>query len=191
MIIPDAYLTVHEELILFLSSAILGSLLGIVFDIFRAFRIIIPHRNFSAAIEDVLFIMIWAGSIVCFMSVLAKGDFRWYYIAGSILGFVLWRVTAGNPLTRLLSEVLGFIFGIIRRIFRPVKKLFMRVFRKCRRKFVKNAKIHIKGKNIWSAPLIAVQKMLYNMFKRKKGREEHGSEKDGKETQNKKGSVTS
>lgn len=193
MIIPDTYLTVHEELILFFASVILGCVLGVVFDIFRAFRIIIPHKTFSAAIEDVLFMLIWAGSIVCFMSVLAKGDFRWYYIFGSTLGFILWRVTAGNPLVRLLSGVLGFIFGMMRRLFTPVKIIFMRVFRKCRHKFVKNAKNDSKGKNIWSAPLIAMRKMLYNICNRmrRKGRERHGSEKDGKETQKQKDSITS
>lgn len=181
MIIPDTYLTVHEELILFFASAILGCVLGAVFDIFRAFRVIVPHRSAAAAIEDILFMLIWAGSLVCFTSVLAKGDMRIYYIAGSMLGFILWRLTVGNPLVRFLSAVFDRIFGIIGRLLSPVKKLFMRVFRKCRHKFVKNAKNDSKVKNIWSAPLIAVQKMLYNIFKRKrkKGEEEHGSEEDG------------
>lgn len=180
MIIPDTYLTVHEELILLFASAVLGCVLGVVFDIFRALRIIIPHKTFMTAAEDVLFMLIWAGSIVCFVSVFAKGDFRIYYIVGSVIGFILWRVTAGNPLVRLLSAVFGFVFGLFGKIFLPVKRMLMCSFRKCRNKFVKNAKNDRKKKNIWSALLIEVRQMLYNIFNRKKmkGREKHGSEKD-------------
>jgi len=50
MLIPDTFLTVHEELLLFLGAILLGCILELVFDIFRAFRIIIPHKAAANAI---------------------------------------------------------------------------------------------------------------------------------------------
>lgn len=179
MIIPDIFLSVHEELVLFLLSVIMGCGLGALFDIFRAFRIIIPHRTAAAAVEDILFCVIWAFSLVCFTNVYAKGQFRMFFIAGNIPGFILWRVTVGNPLARLLSRVIDVIFRILRKVFSVPAKLISRIYRKYRRKFVKNAKIHKSRKNIWSAPLIDKGKMLYNIYNKKrsgKGESRNGSE---------------
>lgn len=180
MLIPDTFLTVHEELLLFLGAILLGCILELVFDMFRAFRIIIPHKAAANAIEDIIFILIWSGSIICFTSVFAKGVFRMFYIIGTILGFVLCRVTIGNALVRILSLVSNFLLRIVKWIFSPVVKLCIWIHEKFARKFVNNAKIHSRIKNICSFPLIAVRKMLYNIFNsnRKKGEKEHGGKED-------------
>ncbi len=179
MLIPDTYLTVHEELLLFFGAVLLGCALEILFDLVRALRLIIPHKTAATALEDILFMLIWAGVVICFTSVFAKGDLRIFYIIGNILGFILWRVTIGNPLVRLLSRLLNTIFKLIKWIFSPITKLCVRAYKKCTSKFVNNAKNHKREKK----PLIAARKMLYNIFN-KKGRKdeaENGSEKKGKE----------
>jgi hypothetical protein len=179
MLIPDTYLTVHEELLLFFGAVLLGCALEILFDLFRAFRLIIPHKTAATAIEDIIFILIWAGSVVCFTSVFAKGDLRIFYIIGNILGLILWRVTIGNPLVRLLSRLLHNILRLIKWLFSPITRLYVRTYKKCASKFVNNAKNHKRKKN----PLIAVRKMLYNIFntKGRKDEAEYGSEKKDKE----------
>lgn len=184
MLIPDTYLTVHEELILFLGSVILGCALELIFDIFRSLRVIIPHKAAANAIEDIIFIMIWAGSIACFTSIFAKGYLRIFYIVGSILGFVLCKLTVGDPLVRLLSMIWRFILRFIRWIFTPAIKIYTWIYNKYVQKIVNNAKIRRCIKNIWSAPLIAVRKMLYNIFnnRRKMGETKGDSEKKESKT---------
>lgn len=179
MLIPDTYLTIHEELLLFLGSVLLGCALEMLFDLFRAFRLIIPHKTAAAALEDILFMLIWAGAVVCFTSVFAKGDLRIFYIIGNIIGFILWRVTIGNPLVRLLSKILNAFVKLLKWLLSPMTKLCVRTYKKCTCKFVNNAKNHKRKKN----PLIAVRKMLYNIFntKGRKDEAEHGSEKKDKE----------
>lgn len=182
MIIPDTFLTVREELLLFFGAVLLGCGMELLFDIFRAVRLIIPHKAAAAAIEDIVFIVLWAGCIICFTTAFAKGDFRVFYIAGSILGFVLWRLLLGNPFVRLLSRILSAVLRLLKWIISPVSKPCMRMYEKCTRKFVKNAKIQKKNKNIWSALLIAPQKMLYNIFNKEgeRGRKKRGTEKKDK-----------
>lgn len=178
MLIPDTFLTVHEETLLFLYSCLLGAALGLLFDVLRAVRLVLPHKTFAAALEDVFFLLFWAGCIAAFTSAFAKGDLRFYYIFGSILGFLLYRFTLGNPVVRLLRRILGGITGLLAWCLRPITALLVRMYRKCRGKFVTNAKNREKFKNIRKAPLIAPRKMLYNKHnrKRKQGDKNRGTE---------------
>lgn len=185
MIIPDTFLTIHEETVLFLSSVLLGIGMELVFDIFRALRIILPHKTAAAAIEDVLFILIWAGSIAAFTSVLAKGDLRFFCISGSVIGFILCRVLIGNPLVRLLARIMQAVIRVFGWLTLPFRAVGVRIYRKCRLKFVRNAKNHSGRKKNLPAPLIAPFKMLYNIYnrKRKQGDNRSGSEKEREKPQ--------
>ncbi len=178
MLIPDTFLTIHEETLLFLWSCLLGAALGLLFDAFRALRLIIPHKGWAVALEDVVFLLIWAGAVVCFTSVLAKGDLRIYYLAGNLLGLILYRLTLGNPVVRLLRRILDTVLRLLRWCLRPITGFLVSMYRKYRGKFVRNAKNEKKLKNIHIAPLIAPCKMLYN--KRNKMRKQ-GEKKGGKE----------
>ncbi|MBQ8514916.1 MAG: spore cortex biosynthesis protein YabQ [Ruminococcus sp.] len=182
MQIPDTFLTIHEETLLFLASVLLGCGLGILFDLLRTLRILLPHKSWFVALEDVLFLLVWAGAVVSFTSVLAKGDLRMYYILGSSMGFVLYRLLLGNPVTRLLRRIFGWILRLLGWIFRPVTAVLVRIHRKCKNKFVGSAKNLRKDKNIWSALLIAPREMLYNKHKNKgkQGERNLGSQKECK-----------
>lgn len=180
MQIPDTFLTIHEETLLFLASVLLGCGLGILFDLLRTLRMLLPHKSWFVALEDVLFLLVWAGAVVSFTSAFAKGDLRMYYILGNIIGFVLYRLILGNPVTSLLRRIFGGIFRLLRWILRPVTALLVRIHRKCKSKFVGSAKNLRKGKNIWSALLIAPREMLYNKHKNKgkQGERNLGSQKE-------------
>jgi spore cortex biosynthesis protein YabQ len=168
MDIPDTYLSIHEECLLFLWACLMGSALGIVFDGFRAFRLVIPHKGWATAGEDVVFVLLWASAIAGFTSVLGNGVLRFYYILGSILGFCLYRCLLGNPVVRLLRRILQLFLRIFRKILHPVVVLVVRIHEKCRCKFVRNAKNDGKLKNIFPFPLIRMGKMLYNGHNRKR-----------------------
>ena len=179
MIIPDTFLSVHEETVLFIASVFLGAALSIIYCLILAFRAAVPHKAFSAAAEDVLFILLWAAAAACFTTVLGNGVFRIFYIAGSILGFILMHLTVGRPAARLLSRIFSAVYAVICRILSPLNKLIVRMRKKCTAKFVTNAKNKEKRKNIWSALLIAKVKMLYNNIKseRKSGELGNGKQK--------------
>ncbi len=178
MIIPDTFLSVHEETVLFLSSVLLGFGMELIFDIFRALRLVIPHKTAAVALEDILFLLIWAGSIAAFTAVLAKGDLRFFCIGGSIIGFIVCRLLIGNPVVKLISSILKIIMKVIAWCIKPFRNIIVSIYTKFRMKFVRNAKTHTKRKNISLAPLIAPFKMLYNIFKskRKQGDNKSGSE---------------
>lgn len=91
----ETFFTVPEQTRLLIFAVLLGIPLGVVFDVLRMLRLLLPHGKLAAALEDVAFLLLWAGALLCFSTVLARGEFRGYYVMSSVLGFLLYRCTLG------------------------------------------------------------------------------------------------
>ena len=103
----ETFFTVPEQTRLLIFAVLLGIPLGVVFDVLRTLRLLLPHGKLAAALEDVAFLLLWAGALLCFSTVLARGEFRGYYVMGSVLGFLLYRCTLGCVTVPLLGRVLA------------------------------------------------------------------------------------
>ena len=85
-----------------------------------ALRLLLPHGKLATALEDVSFLLVWAAALLCFSTVLARGEFRGYYWMGSALGFLLYRCTLGCVTVPLLRRIGVRIAGSIPRASRMV-----------------------------------------------------------------------
>ena len=72
----ETFFTVPEQTRLLIFAVLLGIPLGVVFDVLRTLRLLLPHGKLAAALEDVAFLLLWAGTLLCFSTVLARGEFR-------------------------------------------------------------------------------------------------------------------
>ncbi|MEE5993058.1 MAG: spore cortex biosynthesis protein YabQ [Oscillospiraceae bacterium] len=116
--IPDTFWTIEEELALFGGACLLGIPTGILFDMGRLFRRVIPHHHrLTIAIEDILWMILVAVLLLCYASGFAKGVFRAYYAVGCLLGFILYECTLGQPTVTLLYKVFVKPFTGIARIY--------------------------------------------------------------------------
>ncbi len=109
----ETFFTVPEQTRLLLYAVLLGIPLGMGFDVLRTLRLLLPHGKLATALEDVSFLLVWAAALLCFSTVLARGEFRGYYWMGSALGFLLYRCTLGCvtvPLLRRIFSGLGQVF---------------------------------------------------------------------------------
>jgi hypothetical protein len=100
------FFTINEQAKLFLFSCLLGVPVGVVFDVFRIARRIIPHSRWVVHVEDVVFVFIWAVLLVIYYTSFGMGQFRVIYVIGSGLGLVLYLVlmptrSLTHPLTPL------------------------------------------------------------------------------------------
>ena len=129
----ETFFTVPEQTRLLLYAVLLGIPLGMGFDVLRTLRLLLPHGKLATALEDVSFLLVWAAALLCFSTVLARGEFRGYYWMGSALGFLLYRCT-----------------GVVR-ICTPLN-----------RKFGHFAKLFRKASFFSHLPLQRDRKMLYN-----------------------------
>ncbi|HHX56636.1 MAG TPA: hypothetical protein GX710_01305 [Clostridiales bacterium] len=132
----ETFFTATEQTQLFLLSCLLGIPIGIFFDIFRVIRVVIPHNKIMVAIEDVLFMFIYASFVMCFSIVASRGEFRVFYVVGNLLGFTVYFFTVGNTVVGIIRKIALFIHKILNRVFSPLAKLISLICEKIKPKFV-------------------------------------------------------
>ncbi len=164
MNVPETFFSIQEELVLFLLSCIAGVFIGVFYDVFRTLRLMIKHNFFFVIAEDVLFLACYAVFLSAFASVQARGELRFYFIIGNALGFTLYFFTLGSFVIRTLRK----FFGLIGRIFAPVKAVYVILCKKVRGKFVENSKNIVKHIKKMDFLLPNDKHLLYNKSESKK-----------------------
>lgn len=158
MNVPETFFSIQEELVLFLFSCVAGAFIGVFYDIFRTLRLMIKHNFFFVIIEDVLFLACYAVFLSAFASVQARGELRFYFIIGNALGFTMYFFTLGSFVIRTFRK----FFGLIGRIFAPVKAVYVIFCKKVTGKFVENSKNFVKHIKKWNFLLPNAKHLLYN-----------------------------
>ena len=144
----DNFFSLSYECLIFLYSVILGAFLGVVFDVFRVIRAIVPHNSFIVAFEDILFILIWALSLVVFSVELSGGIIRFFCFFGTFLGFAIYFFTVGKIIITLIRKISLFIRRFFMRIFSFLRDSFVSVCQKVKYFFVDNYTNFRKSKKI-------------------------------------------
>lgn len=132
---------------IFLFAAVLGAALGVLYDMFRVLRSVLPHGKAATFFEDVIYMLIF-GLVLFIFSTALIGSVRYYSAAGMIVGWIIQRLTIGNAVVFIVRKILLFIrrkilspvIGFITKIGRSIKGLFVK---KCLN-FKKNLKINKK-----------------------------------------------
>lgn len=98
---------------LFLSTVVVGFIIGFVYDIFRIIRKTIPHRTWVVQVEDVLY---WSSvSILMFYFMLQRnyGEIRFFSIAGAAIGMVIYFCSASILVMKVSVAVIEFFKRVI------------------------------------------------------------------------------
>lgn len=161
-IIPETYFSFTEHTQLFLLSCAVGIILGIIYDFFRTFRIIIPHNAVLVMLEDIIFFAVYIIIFISFISAYARGQFRIFYILGNIIGFILYFFTVGRIAVLVIKKLVYLIKSILLIILKPFFLLYITVRKKLHLKFVDFYENFINRLKIFFLPLIDKYKMLYN-----------------------------
>lgn len=101
----ETQLTVSTELMRFCYSLLLGLPCGILLEIFRTLRALLPHHPIAVFIEDTIFSFSCCFVLQCYVWSFCAGALRWQYAAGMCLGLILWLLTAGAVWRRILDRV--------------------------------------------------------------------------------------
>lgn len=158
----ETFFTVPEQTRLLLYAVLLGVPLGMCFDVLRTLRLLLPHGKLATALEDVLFLLLWSGALLCFSTALARGEFRGYYVLGSGLGFLLYFCTLGCVTVPLLRRILTGIGRLFRWLLYPVFHGVVRICTLMYKKFGHFAKVFWKASFFSHLPLQRDREMLYN-----------------------------
>ena len=106
---------------LFLSTVAAGFVIGFVYDIFRILRKTVPHRGWAVQMEDIIY---WVTvSILMFYFMLNRnyGEIRFFSIAGSALGMIIYF----NSLSRLILTVSVAVIKFLQKVFLTAAKILL------------------------------------------------------------------
>ena len=106
---------VISENVFLLYSFGMGVLITAVYDIFRIFRRVCPHKQFVISLEDILFWIFCALSVFYMMHTQSNGTLRWFAVLGALAGMVLYKKTLSNLLVKWISLGLTKILGVCRK----------------------------------------------------------------------------
>lgn len=125
-----------EQVYVFFYSIVTGAILGLLFDIFRAFR----HeaiKDIWVYIQDVIFWLITAVIIIISAFLINEGELRIYMLIGYLLGAVFYML--------LFSK---FILGVLKFIVTSIRKIFKMCITKIKNIFATIKKsLKLKNKN--------------------------------------------
>lgn len=103
----ETFFTVPQQVFIFLSAVILGGGLGVVFDVFRALRIIFPFlgKKLPTAAADIICMIVFGLAVFLLSAVMGRGVVRFFCVVGAALGAVLYLAAVGNTVTDILRSL--------------------------------------------------------------------------------------
>lgn len=124
-------------------SILSGIIITVIYDVIKIIRNVIPHHGFFIALEDTVF---WIFASLFLFSMLYKlnnGTVRWFAIAGSGIGMIVYKKTLGQYIVEFMSTIINralhVVFKIVGILLFPVKWLIFKVSKQLKKlkKYIK------------------------------------------------------
>lgn len=136
----------------FLLSIALGAAVGVVYDMFRAFRRAIPCRKISVFFQDVIFWLIACIVFFCFSLIRCEGQIRFFALLGMFSGFALWIMTVGKYAHKLPAKAIHKLYRLAKSAARFIGKILNKLtVNKSADKMKAKKKGKIKSKTKWKS----------------------------------------
>lgn len=117
-------------------SLLLGTVITFVYDWFLILRRLIKHTVLLVSLEDMIFWIACAISIFYMLYEENNGALRWFAVAGTALGMLIYKKTISGlwiqTAVRILSWISGLLTKIFKFIFRPFGFAFRKMGKGCR-----------------------------------------------------------
>lgn len=118
-----------------LASVFMGMIFCLIYDIRRAVHTVFEIPASVIFIFDVLTLSAFSVAVFCLILVCTKGDERFYYYFGIVLGFILCRISLSRIFFFLISSLLKAINKtalilkiVINRVFSTAFKILKSIF---------------------------------------------------------------
>lgn len=121
---------VTEQVYIFLCSILIGAIMGIVFDFFRALRRKGNTKNIIVYLQDVIFWLIVAIIIITSSFMLNDGELRAYMLVAYILGALIYMLVFSKYIKGMFALIFDFFEKIVKVIYTPVFKLIEKINKK-------------------------------------------------------------
>lgn len=131
----------EQQLYLFLWAFVPGLLIGMLYIVISAVRVIAPPGRVQLFVGDALFML--AASMITFLFAVAatEGKIRLYTLTAEVAAFVLLYCTAGRFFIKILAAVLQRIRTIFEKVKRRIIDAVMKIFHSVTNLFYKKGKL--------------------------------------------------
>ena len=154
----ESFIGNGKQLDLILMSFFFGAPLGVLYDIFRAVRLVFPHGKAAVLAEDLLFFFIYGVFMMSFTVTAGGSEFRFFYPLCNALGFIVYFATIGSITRKFLCKVTK----ACKTLGKSIVKKLVTICAKTVHKFSATLQIVQKGKKNHDYPLIDEGDLLYN-----------------------------
>lgn len=136
---------IYSEMRLFGICFLLGMALGLLYDIFRIFRMLIPHKNIFVDLEDLIYWVLTAYLVFRTLFQFNEGKLRGYAFLGMFLGVLIYTLTMRQLLLLIVKKLLPFWIKGMGFAKKPFKRLAGYI-RKALKNMVLEVKMAIKSR---------------------------------------------
>lgn len=124
---------VADQTEIFLYALGFGFLLGVLYDVFRMFRLIISNSGRFVFFMDFLYFAVCTFLIFCFIMVTDSGRIRLYVAFGIILGWIVYYFSLGVIIMRIFNALIKALKQMFSALFKPFKRLGRMILQKTRK----------------------------------------------------------
>lgn len=157
-----------QETILFFYACILGAFLGLIFDLFRIFRMAVKCGTVWVFIQDILYFSIITFVTFIFLLSYNDGRFRMFILVGELMGSVLYFFSVSIIILKSSKLIINTTKRVFAVLLKPFNKIYDKVYTKISNVKGKTHKKIPKIKIFDKFSLKSVRNIVYNKFKFKK-----------------------
>lgn len=136
---------VTEQLVEFFDFVVIGIIIALIFDFFRAYRKYKKSTNISVVIQDILFFLIVTVLIMFSMVYILNSSIRLYIFLAILVGIMLYIACFSKYFLKIYDIIINFFVESIKFIFLPINvvlqclyvlaKFFRKIIKKCCKMF--------------------------------------------------------
>lgn len=119
---------VTVQTMIFLRALAVGAVLGVVYDLFRIFRMTVRCGTVHIFVQDCIYYFFCGLVTFSFMLSSSAGQIRFFILLGELLGAVLYLTTLGVLVMKVSSGIIRFVHWLLGWIYKltlqPVFRLF-------------------------------------------------------------------
>lgn len=119
-----------DQVYIFFSSVLIGTIMGIIFDFFRALRRKGNTKNILVYVQDIIFWIIIALIIIVSSFIINNGELRGYMLLGYVLGVLIYILVFSKYIKALFCIIFDFIERVFGYILLPFDKIISRKLEK-------------------------------------------------------------
>lgn len=119
-----------EETMLFIKACVLGLFLGVIYDLFRIYRIFVKSKPLNVFIQDILYFTIITIITFMFLLVYNDGRLRMFILIGELMGSVIYFFSISIIVLKFSNIIAKVLFKTFHIIFYPFSKIKIKLSQK-------------------------------------------------------------